>query len=283
MNVNLLKDVLNARNKELHQLFLDACGEVEGIDVSVVAEMSDILARKYMRRKLSSEEEKRVERYENRWYDSLEAGKPDYGVYGEDSYLSETWACWRIYSRGYLKGINHQKSLDNKSIVDDLSAVKTVIDVGCGIGFTTAGLKQLFPNADVVGTNIEGSKQISIARIMGRGVGVSIVDSIDGLRKGGLVFASEYFEHFEEPLTHLEEILELEPVAMIVANAFSGRSVGHFPTYKLKTVGGLGLSSPAVPGRMAQREFNKTMRLHGYEPVSTRLSNNRPAYWRKAG
>jgi len=282
MNTGLLKNVLGEKSKDLYRLFLDACGRVEGIDVSVVAEMSDILVRKYQGKKLKSEEKDRFEKYESRWYDSLGRGEPDYGVYGEDSYLSETWACWKIYSRGYLKGISHQKSLANKSIVDDLSFVQTVIDVGCGIGFTTAALKQLFPNVTVTGTNIEGSKQISIARIMGREVGVSIVDGIDGLEKGGLVFASEYFEHFEEPLAHLEEILKLEPAAMIVANAFSGRSVGHFPTYKLKAGSGLGLSSLMVPGRMVQREFNKTMRLHGYGPVSTRLWNNRPAYWRKA-
>jgi hypothetical protein len=90
-----------------------------------------------------------------------------------------------------------------------------------------------------------------------------------------LVFASEYFEHFEEPIAHLVEVVELtRPRALLIANAFSAKSIGHFDEYVV--------DGRRVSGDVVGRRFNDTLRRIGYSKIETRLWNNRPAYWKRA-
>jgi 2-polyprenyl-3-methyl-5-hydroxy-6-metoxy-1,4-benzoquinol methylase len=215
---------------------------------------------------------------EAQWYASISTGSPLWAVYDTDFYLADLWACWRTYSRKYINGISGASSLrDGESVFGDLSLdrIKRVVDVGCGIGFTTAAWRELFPSAEVIGTNLEGTRQMQIAKEIGAEYGFKIeseLSKIEGF--GGLVFASEYFEHFQKPVEHLHEIVAaLNPDAFLIASAFSAKSIGHFPTYQI--------DGEEKPGKEVSRIFNDALRKLGFAKIKTKLWNNRPSYWKK--
>lgn len=210
---------------------------------------------------------------EDKWYNSLSKDDPDYSVYSDPYYFCEVWLCWKNYSRRYLKDICKANSLFNKSIVDDMINVNTVVDLGCGFGYTTAGLKEIFTNAIVYGTNIKESNQYKLAEDHGRRYGFSVIENTDNT-KADLVFASEYFEHFERPIEHLEYILKtLNPKYMLIANTFNGKAIGHFNKYKHY--------DNIFDGKKASKEFNNHLRKAGYKKQDTNCWNNRPSYWKK--
>lgn len=216
------------------------------------------------------------------WYESLERGNPDYSVYNGAEMLSDMWACWKIYSREYLKSMVSPKSMPyidevtgktfTKAIKDDMS-VKHVLDLGCGIGYTTAALAEIFPNAKVYGTNVKFGYQVEIARCMSTMYKFNLVHELSDVPQVDLVFASEYFEHFEDPVSHLKEVLNLNPKYMIMANAFSAQSVGHFNQYYYEGV--------KYDAKSYGRIFNKFLRAEGFLSVKTNCYNNRPTYWKK--
>jgi hypothetical protein len=88
-----------------------------------------------------------------------------------------------------------------------------------------------------------------------------------------MIFASEYFEHIINPISHLLELIKLQPKYFIVANTFGQRAVGHFDYYQL--------DGSMVSGKEISKVFNNTLRKSGYEKVETTLWNNRPMYWKK--
>jgi hypothetical protein len=214
---------------------------------------------------------------EDRWYESVERGDPDYGVYAEDDYLGDCWAGWLYYSRESLRKLCPANSLQPEGVLADMRrlGVSTVTDLGCGMGLTTAALTELFPDSEIVGTNVSGCAQYSVAERLGDQYGFSMVPTVQAVgHPCDVVIASEYFEHFETPIEHLVEVLDaLEPRAMVIANAFNVSSIGHFPAY---FVDGEHVSGPATA-----RAFNTTMRKRGYQKIPTTLWNNRPSYWKR--
>jgi SAM-dependent methyltransferase len=217
------------------------------------------------------------QKLQNRWYASLAAGKPDYGVYATDYYVAEMWACWMVYSRKYLAGLAKPNMLPPHGIRADLGAVRCVVDLGCGVGLTTAALTQLFPKADVIATNLGGTTQAAIAMRLAKMYHFRVVETVrEILQPVDLIFASEYFEHIPDPLDHLADVLQrLQPRAMLVANSFNTRAIGHFNYYR-------------VNGHLAKAEalsrlFNALLRERGYRKVKTKMWNQRPAYWKREG
>jgi hypothetical protein len=205
---------------------------------------------------------------ENRWYESIEKGEPDYTVYDDDYAFTEMWVCWAIYSRGYLR------TLLKPSVWPIVQDVKTIVDLGCGIGYTTAGFKQLFPSSEVTGTNLEGTKQYDFCVSMGETYDFKVASDIKKLGHVDLVFASEYFEHIINPIFHLEEILTtISPEFLYVANSFNTHSVGHFHNY---LVGGTWVSESKL-----SMIFNKTLQSYGYSRLEINAWNNKPALWAK--
>ena len=65
---------------------------------------------------------------------------------------------------------------------------KTVLDLGCGFGYTTAALKEIYPRAEVIGTNLRGTSQYKVSSAIGKQRNFSVKDSIP---KADLIFASE--------------------------------------------------------------------------------------------
>ena len=246
--------------------YLDRVSKVRPIDVQAHHGLSWAAMRYYrgdasVRAQLSA-----GQALEARWYKSLEDGKPDYSVYDDDNFISELWSCWIIYSRGYLRELR-------KGVVAAISGgVNVVADVGCGIGYTTAGLKELFPSATVYGTNVKGTWQWDECELLGSEYGFTMNMVVDAPLD--LVFASEFFEHFDEPIETLNEIIDHgNPKYLVIANSFGSRSIGHFDTY---LANGQPVSNKAI-GRV----FNKELRDRGYRKIETGFWNGRPAIWAK--
>ena len=207
---------------------------------------------------------------EDKWYASLDTETPDYSIYDDDYYFTEMWVCWAIYSRNYLR------TLLKPFVYPLFKNIETVADLGCGIGYTTAGFKQLFPNTNVVGTNVEETCQYEFCADMGQAYRFNMVSNIRDIGQADLVFASEYFEHILEPITHLKEVLAtLSPKFLYVANSFNTRSAGHFNYYSI--------GSDWLAADKAQSVFNKTLKHHGYRQLDIKAWNNKPALWVQEG
>ena len=70
--------------------------------------------------------------------------------------LIDLIACFVGYSRSYLRTIENAKSYDGEtSLLDYVGSIEIVVDLGCGMGYTSAFLQQILPNAQVYGTNIK--------------------------------------------------------------------------------------------------------------------------------
>lgn len=211
---------------------------------------------------------------ENRWYQSIQNNEPDYSVYSEPCYLADLWACWVVYSRTGIKALTNPVSKVNMSVVEYIGDIGTVVDVGCGLGYTTSFLKEIFPNANVMGTNIESSYQYKVAKNLGKNRGFNMKPGFKEVGKVDLVFASEYFEHFINPIEHAHELLKnTRPKFVITANGFNGHSTGHFNNYKH---GGKWYDNKTM-----SKMFNKAMSVMGYQRVQTKIWNSRPAVWKK--
>jgi len=258
--------------------YLEMCKKI-GADVDFVERMAIALISKYKGRSIDSVDEDVIFLMENRWYDSLSM-EPEWSIYEGDYYLSELWACWVVYSKKTIASIGKTVPLLAGSIVDDLGSIDAVFDLGCGIGYTTAALVDIFPDAEIFGTNLEGTLQRQIAEKMGKRFGFSVVSDVHALDFNSrcLIVASEYFEHFQKPVEHLKEVLKIRPIALVIANAFGQRALGHFDCYKFKS-GGFGMLKSVI-GNKASRLFNAELRRAGYEKQSTGLWNDRPSYWR---
>ena len=199
---------------------------------------------------------------ERRWYASLTTGEPDYSVYDDEFFVSDVWACWIVYSRKYLKKIK----------ADDFPGVASVADLGCGVGYTTAALKELFPAATVYGTQLPSSFQSGVASTIGITKGFTVHPEATG--PTDLVFASEYFEHFQRPIEHLFDVLrKAQPKYLVIANSFGSRSVGHFDEYLN--------GDEHVSNKKIGRAFNEALRSQGYVQVETGFWNNRPMVWKR--
>lgn len=217
---------------------------------------------------------------ENRWYESLASGSPDYSIYDGVAYLVESWVCWKVYSREYLKSIFTTGFLKNSNgdktvrMFDYIGHVNTVVDLGCGIGYTTAALKEAYPSAWVVGTNVVGSNQWKVCNEISNTCGFDMKERLADIGEVDMVFASEYFEHFQAPIDHLVDVIEtLRPKHILFANTFTANSPGHFNEYM---VGGR-----LIDRRKVSRLFSKTLNEYGYVKRTTSCWNSRPTYFER--
>lgn len=252
--------------------FIDVCSSITHFDINDFKETALNAIRYYNGNKSYRDKIRNLQLLEKKWYDSL-INEPDYTVYNGIDIIPDIWACWVVYSRNYLRNISSYKSLDDKSIIDDMNNVTSVIDLGCGIGYTTAALKELYPNANIFATNIKESVQFKICKKISELNDFVMINSVKEIKNIDLVFASEYFEHFENPIQHLNEVLLLNPKYLIIANAFSSKSLGHFDYYSY--------GYDKVEGKKMSRLFNNHLRHNGYEKIKTNCWNDRPSYWKK--
>lgn len=167
-----------------------------------------------------------------------------------------------------------ENSLGDRSVLSQMKGVKRIVDLGCGFGYTTAGLRELFSEADVFGTNIESSYQFKLAKKMALKRGFQLRGSFEEIGNVDFMFASEYFEHIPNPIEHLSQIIRHNnPKYFVIANAFNGIAIGHFRQYSHK--------GQKYSGREMSKMFNDAMRFYGFTKVKTKIWNNRPAVWIK--
>lgn len=210
---------------------------------------------------------------ETRWYNSLKNGNPDYSIYDSQDYVYEVINCWENYSKSYLL------KLEEKGIIKNINKngnINTVVDLGCGVGYTTGYIALYFPTAKIYGTNIASSAQFKAAVRLGQDDIFKMVETPAEVgTTADVVFAFEYFEHFSRPIEHLEYVLDiLSPKHFIIANSFNSISTGHFPNYLV--------DDKEITPISTSRKFNNKMREKGYKKIETDLWNDRPTYWRKS-
>lgn len=268
------QSLLRTPTSRLFEDFIKECAIV-GIDVRKVYPVAKaMLSHASESTRHNADTDMLTKRLELRWYESIKQGEPDYGVYSDDEYLAEAWYCWAKYSREYLRALTSPK-LEGDRAPSDVFSPSRIADIGCGVGYTTACLKEMWPRAEVVGTNVEGSKQAALVARMARCRGYKLeCGGLDKVGKVDLVFASEYFEHFYEPLAHLTEVLDyLAPEVVVTANAFTSRSTGHFPEYLI--------DGEIVSNKRVTRRFTQAMNERGYQRVLFDVWNGRPVIWQK--
>jgi SAM-dependent methyltransferase len=203
----------------------------------------------------------------NRWTASLD-DKPDYSIYSDKRYLMDAWACWHIYSKGYINNLAKKMPLINESY--------SVLDLGCGPGLTTAHLKNCFPDIRIGATQIKNTDQWNMAAYYSGIFNFELFENTEKAGKFNIVFASEYFEHFENPIEHLEQVLnDTQPFMLITANSFNTVGLGHFKKYKN--------NDSVIDEKDISRAFNKKLKSLGYNKFDhdVKFWNNRPAIWAK--
>lgn len=208
---------------------------------------------------------KKNDYYENHkkiWYQSIKDGQPNYQIYSQDYYLIDALLSFYLCSKKYINNVIKINAIDPY-----FNGI--IVDVGCGLGLSTLMLKEYFPYAEVIGTNVKG-KQWNYAKA----IGVMLVENYHEIdsTKEIVVFASEYFEHFINPFEELKKILTLSPFLLIIANAFGANAVGHFPFY---TSG----NGDQISNKTIGRKFNNLLRSLYFKQVTTSFWNNRPYIW----
>jgi SAM-dependent methyltransferase len=268
-----------ALNKITHRdldEFVNICASITEIDKEIFIDEVKQLYKWHD----NGEVPKRIKSLQDKWYKSLMFDNPDFSVYDDAYYLADCWACWKIYSRKYLKSIADSKALGFKdshrnyhnarSVVDDIGEIRSVVDVGCGIGYSTLAIKEIFPMANVYGTNIDGTKQWDLCKKLG----VELRADIEEISQADLVVAFEYFEHFQDPVEHLKQIVEtLQPKYFLIASSFGTTSIGHFISQKY--------NNKIVVSKGFGRIFNRELRKMGYTQQPTNIYNHKPSYWEK--
>jgi SAM-dependent methyltransferase len=208
------------------------------------------------------------------WYDLLEdCLDTAYNVYNHEKYYQDVWNCFAQYSRRYLRDLRANKMPDGENFVEYAGNIRGILDVGCGTGYGTLGLKELFPSAKVYGLNLKETKQWKFCEsLFADYTDVELKESYLDLRDIDLVFASEFFEHIHDPFEYVDSLVEaLNPKWLVIANSFNTRSIGHFLSYKKGT--------EIIDQKKASKMFNNHLQSLNYVKIKTKLYNNRPNIW----
>lgn len=269
------KKILHRKPNELLIEFLRDYSEVFHIDVELSKQMIKDNFRYYKKHDICSVSSE----LEKQWYKSLECNSPDYSVYMDKNYYVDIWCCWAMYSREYIKSLQKMGTLTphnlDISIADALNEnSKSVIDMGCGLGYSTAALREIFPTQDVYGFNLKDSDQYVFNEKVGQEYNFKMTYTYENIGEIDTVFASEYFEHFERPIEHLVHIIEnLNPKYFIVANSFNTNSIGHFHEYKHNNR----FFDETINETKISRRWNNELRSMGYTKLNTKIFNSKPS------
>jgi len=89
-----------------------------------------------------------------------------------------------------------------------------------------------------------------------------------------IMFANEYFEHYEKPIEHLSYILnQYNPSVIFIHNIFHcDKTIGHFSKYKI--------NNKSTDSKTMKKEFNKYLKIQGYKEHRL-FWNNTPSVWIK--
>ena len=214
-----------------------------------------------------------------RWYHLLDSKglEEAYSVYGDPYYFVDVIHCFLNYSRQYLRSLRQPSMPDGRSFLKTTEDAKVIVDIGCGIGYSTIALKEYYPNAKVYGINLRDTDQWKFCAAMGEKHGFEMVGDITEIpERVDVVFASEYFEHICDPITHVQDIVTAaNPKYFVIANAFNTWSIGHFLNYSVRRP----LGVQEIPQGKISRAFNDELRVLGYDKLKTTFYNQKPNIW----
>jgi 2-polyprenyl-3-methyl-5-hydroxy-6-metoxy-1,4-benzoquinol methylase len=251
---------------------------VPHIDMNVLIGLAEEATQYYKGSTNTRAQLRALQELEMRWYTSLADGAPDYSVYDDPYMLADVYACYVVYSSKYLALLQKPGTIigrDESFINLTQQHARVVLDLGCGPGYTTSALRQLYPHAQVYGTQLATSAQWHIARALGNVHQFTVVETPAHISKPiDVVFASEFFEHLYDPFTELRTLVDqCNPSYFVIANSFNTISVGHFHQYTD--------AHTLVPAKDASRRFNAVLRSLGYTKIRTKFWNSRPTLWKK--
>ena len=206
---------------------------------------------------------------DNWWYDNY----PDFSRYKSYHYLYAGLNCFDRFSKPcafYAK----QYLGDRK--------IKSIVDVGAGIGLSTMLLAELFPEAKVYYNNITPSLQAEFfeahkgyrANNVQESARVADITEKEMMQHGpfDMLFASEYFEHFEYPMRQTDFLLnQVGFKHLVINNSFNVKAYGHFKEFKH--------NETLTPKKMS-KFWLKTVRESYYE-LDVKCWNGRPKIFEK--
>lgn len=231
-------------------------------EYSSISTIDKVKAKKLIKNAYNRDNMSYQKELEDRWYASLLTDNPDYSVYNDEYYFTDVFYCWWVYSRKYIK------SLAKLAITPT-----SVVDVGNGIGYSTRQLKEIFPNARVVGINIKDTTQHKFNDHYKKDYKYEMTDDLASLGSCDLIFASEFLEHIKSPCEWIDTVIKLNPIYIVLANSFNTHSVGHFTSYLI--------NEKLIDQSKVSRIINNYLRKNGYSQVKTGFWNNKPTIWKK--
>lgn len=214
-----------------------------------------------------------------KWYECLSKNDLEnaYSVYNDEYYFTDLWNCFVRYSRTYLRRFYKVSIDDTHSVLSMTKQSKKIIDIGCGIGYTTAALTEMYPDAEVYGLNLKNTKQWTFCEKVSEKYGFNMIDSFDNTYGNfDIAFASEFFEHILDPIDYVHNLIfKINPKYLIISNAFNTHSIGHFNEYNVACEGRV------IHAADISKKFNKTLTNYGYRKIKTTLFNGKPNVWVK--
>jgi len=231
---------------------------------NVISKAGDVLQLPQDRKASAAFEEKELD---NWWYDNY----PNFSRYQSYHYLYAGLNCFNNYSKQCAL-YAHQYLSDRK--------IKSIVDVGAGIGLSTMLLADLFPEAKVYYNNIMPSLQLDFfesykdKRTIFSENEIESITEKEMMQHGpfDMLFASEYFEHFEYPMRQTDFLLnQVGFKYLIINNSFNVKAYGHFKEFKH--------NETLAPKKMS-KFWLKTVR-QDYNELDVKCWNGRPKIFEK--
>lgn len=180
-------------------------------------------------------------------------------------YLYISFNCFKKYSKNCV--LETYKYTYNKNI-------KTILDYGAGIGLTTNLLQELFPKSQVYYINLKNSLQDKYFLVI-KNKKIKVLNSLNIIKKEksfDIIFASELFEHIEEPINLLRILMKKCKKYFIINNSFGSDAYGHFNLYIY--------NKKKLTSRNISKLFLKTIREE-FEEIEIKNWNNRPRIFKR--
>ena len=248
--------ILDEKPKNLLEFFLQDYNKLFSIDLE---KSRRVLKDKTLFEKLTNE-----------WYKNLQENNmaKALGVYDDEYYFVDIFDCFQTYSRKYLRSVLKLGIFKN---------IKSFVDLGCGLSYSTVALKQMFPKARGYATNLKNTKQWKFCKTMAEKYNFELIEAVNDIEHDvDLIFASEYFEHIINPINHLKDIIEkTNPKYLIIANSFNTRSIGHFQQYQYNEND----VSWKINESDMSKIFNRFLKSRGYMKIKTNIWNDKPSIW----
>lgn len=204
----------------------------------------------------------------------LNSNRTDFSVYDDLHYVLDSWTSWALYSSRALHLINKRASDKKEVYLLDFLSRTSALDLGAGHGYSTVAMSEILPNATVTATQLEGTHQIEFARkLFESKPRLAIQTEKDPYQKTDIIFASEYFEHFDRPIHHLDEIMAADPDYLVTGNTFTvPDAVGHFEKFYNR-------DEVEMTGKEMGGHFARQVRKMGYKNQVIRFWNTTPCFW----